>query len=419
MDDEYEWEGAKEWAEDKPDQPLDHRRPVDVQSQARRLHAGYRTDPGPQPQYEAWKVQARAKPRPKPKTLYHKARPAPTLYINRDSSAQAAWRKNLPPTGVFRTPPGFDLGRSAKVLGRSKDDTSASLRGAFPVLDQISTDTDTYIVPALFTHRGVNLNIWGEPEQVSNARSRLQSWVQAVQMEAQSTKRGHPSWAHDAAYSLRSEDKQLRAAEIEARRQSFKQVPPSHAVFNCVGSFKWPVEQTEHRVEDVLGQNTEALDPIRTECSCHVVYDSKRRTIKVMSHDEDNVKSALNRIRGTWSQIVAAQMGPHQENVLRPISGNGLKVKLSNYTDPSGKEIESPHNPSRYRKSKRCLNLGRSRRKPSNRRRLEDDQRRMCKDIIRLETLPWRVEVACPSGYLPSGKLSTAQGWVFRVGCFC
>lgn len=58
--------------------------------------------------------------------------------------------------------------------------------------------------------------------------------------------------------------------------------------------------------QEILGTHYEALDPIRMDCSCYVVW--KNNAFQVMGKSLDRVKAALLRLRQTIFQITAKQL---------------------------------------------------------------------------------------------------------------
>ena len=57
----------------------------------------------------------------------------------------------------------------------------------------------------------------------------------------------------------------------QALVQDFQQVPDVGRTYGFTGALLWPVEEV--RPEGLLGDSLEALDPIRFEYRCHIVFD--------------------------------------------------------------------------------------------------------------------------------------------------
>lgn len=105
--------------------------------------------------------------------------------------------------------------------------------------------------------------------------------------------------------------------------------------FHAIGSFHWPVN--EYRHDEVLGANYEALDPIRMECSCYIVFYKERDLFRVMGKQE-NVEHGLQRIRKICFQLDAWQIGVLRLYLLRwpeDLDEMPSKVCLQPYDLPS------------------------------------------------------------------------------------
>ncbi|TKA64152.1 hypothetical protein B0A55_09296 [Friedmanniomyces simplex] len=130
-----------------------------------------------------------------------------------------------------------------------------------------------------------------------------------------------------------------RSWEREVRRQRFRRDPPMGTAFRAIGSFHWPVK--EYRPEEILGNSYEALDPIRMECSCYVVFVKAFNLFRVMGKPTE-VKAGLQRVRQTCFQIAARQFNPVRLYLLHWPDAEQIPlfVYLDEYEPPANLPLE-------------------------------------------------------------------------------
>jgi hypothetical protein len=151
----------------------------------------------------------------------------------------------------------------------------------------------------------IQLNIWGEPNAVDATLKAIRGWMTR---EAPS-KRNLGTMPFSSQKSLlpqqrKSEEKKWHR---EVMRQRFRRAPPFGSQFGAIGYFHWPVK--EFQPHELLGNSYEALDPIRMEYCCYVVFDQTVPGFQVMG-EATAVKDALLRIRKACFQITARQVAP-------------------------------------------------------------------------------------------------------------
>jgi hypothetical protein len=105
-----------------------------------------------------------------------------------------------------------------------------------------------------------------------------------------------------------------RRWERDVTKMVFRQIPPPETKFQAIGSFHWPVD--DYRPEEALGASYEALDRIRMDCSCYVVFWKARNLFQIMG-EEANVDAGLERMRMVCAQIEARQISNVRQYVLR------------------------------------------------------------------------------------------------------
>jgi hypothetical protein len=122
---------------------------------------------------------------------------------------------------------------------------------------------------------------------------------------------------------------------MEVQKQKFRQRPPDEMPHHSIGHFHWPDD--DFRPDEVWGKTYEALDPIRIDCNCYVVWIQELAMFRVMGEIED-VKCALHRIRMAFFQVTDRDIGPVHLHVLRVPEGACMpdRVAREPYHDPLG-----------------------------------------------------------------------------------
>ena len=102
----------------------------------------------------------------------------------------------------------------------------------------------------------------------------------------------------------------------------------------AIGSFHWPIG--EYRPEEVLGNSYEALDPIRMDLKCYLVFVKDKSMFQVMGQAK-KVQQGLLRLRKTCFQIAARQISPVRLYLLHWSEATDLPshVSLQPYRYPS------------------------------------------------------------------------------------
>ncbi|KAH0545003.1 hypothetical protein FGG08_000929 [Glutinoglossum americanum] len=264
----------------------------------------------------------------------------------RDNSAKAAWRNRSPPTGTYELPSGYD--RIDTRLFRK--DRAAKARGLerspYLVLEQIGAQTGAYIEPPSNLSTRV-LKIWGNEAQLQLATAALQNWV------AHNQKRTHPE--HERRWikpnvepSARKQAAIDRKMREEASKQSFRRNPEDTGILTAVGIFMCPSKEYDVRV--ILGQNLEALDQIRVDCKCYIVFEEELSVFKVLTNNAQSLGEALRRIRVVFCEIVARNTKPRRLYLIEPPTLGGLRTEvvledqnnLPQSEQPAGKSMNAP-----------------------------------------------------------------------------
>ena len=268
-------------------------------SQAPKKHGGKQLQPKPpssglpvpakksHQQSQEQQYRQRQKPQKQPKQQIqqrngrHK-RHAPRMgpESDDDNAAEKQWRRQEPAQAHIRIP--INLAESDK--------------GHF----DIAKRHETFIFHRGFTKSGstAEFGIWGDPTAVQETVKGITSWIGELQKRPE----GNPKFAKVCSLTdplrLRAEKRWKK----EVKKQRFRQFPPPHKTFEAIGSFYWPVR--EYKPAEILGSCYEALDPIRMEHECYVVFEDQQGLFNVMGK-ADSVRQGLLRLRRTFFQIVA------------------------------------------------------------------------------------------------------------------
>ncbi|KAK5168000.1 uncharacterized protein LTR77_006567 [Saxophila tyrrhenica] len=220
-------------------------------------------------------------------------RPPPRLHVAEDSKALQSWRNNEPYAQSVRIPEELVLQKQSN--------------GAEPFYIAISREENSFIFTQHDKGTGgsMSFGIWGEEEATSATRRKILALVEGWQGPQKSRRAAMfgRNVSLTPARRVRAENKWAQ----EVTRQRFRQRPAQHALFGAIGTFHWPVQL--YRPEEVLGTSFEALDPIRMDYECYIIFDSERSAFLVHGKAM-GVQQALVRIRKTCYQIAARQLSP-------------------------------------------------------------------------------------------------------------
>jgi len=345
---DYEVINAREWdpyykEPPKSQPPQDDWQVVDHK---RRQHFKHRPSPQqPNAQAQPQKQQARpeqANPRPQTQRLHQKAqqqakpqhntsprkwqttgplkkldqtkRPPPKLLLDSDNDAEAAWRARARPVDDVRIPEDLVL----------QDRTH----------ERLAKQYGTFIFSPHPKGSGGSktFGLWGETKAVALTKRAIANWIEEMGMGTQKAKLSS-RFAKVVSLTPELRKRAEKRWEREVIKQKFRQHPKPDMAFHAVGSFHWPVQ--EYKPEEVLGGSYEALDPVRMEQSCYVVYNKKRDLFRVMGKVAD-VQAGLLRLRKTCFQIAARSLSPVRIYLLRWTKSEvPLYVYLQDYHHPA------------------------------------------------------------------------------------
>ena len=281
---DYEKTNAREWDLDGDE------RPKQAVSTSNWQVVGNSRQPESRPQRSSpqeWKATQGAVQTKKPK------RPPSNLATDTDNEGLQAWRTHEDPREVIRIP-------DELVLQDKSHTEIARHHRAF-----VFTESRKGIAGSM------TFGIWGGPQAVASTKEAINEWISDFRSSRKSEKSSKFAKVVSLTPVLR--ERAEKAWKKEVKKAKFRQYPPPHQPFGAIGSFHWPVQ--EYRPDEILGTNYEALDPIRMDCSCYVLFVKDRSIFQVMGKGGD-VQKGLLRLRGTCFQIAARQITPLRSYLL-------------------------------------------------------------------------------------------------------
>jgi len=314
---DYEQTNAREW-------DLDYKDTLQQSSSAPWqviTPGGKRPQPKPHTSPKRWQKSGHS-----PERALDIKRPPPKLIDVSDNEGEAQWRAHDHPKDMVSIPDAVKEDKHYETLAREHSTF------IIPMRRDRSTGSTTY-------------GIWGDAAATTATKRAIVAWIQDMigGSSSRSPRPGRPTtgaaaFAKVVSLTPKQREREERKWEREVTRQKYRQHPPPGDAFGAIGSFLWPVK--EYRPEDILGASFEALDPVRMECSCYVVFEADRSVFRVMGKEAD-VKVGLMRIRRTCFQIAARQIMPVRLCLLRWDEGFGLpeSVGLVPYLLPA---VQSP-----------------------------------------------------------------------------
>lgn len=234
-----------------------------------------------------------------------------------DSGAQMAWRQRQPPTDTIRISPDVALPEDTRL----QLERLASSKGCFIFCEELQKGSGS-----------LTFGLWGDPQDVAIAKDNLMVAAHELMPRGQSA----GSFAKVCSLTPALRARHEKRWEREVRKNRYRQVPsPDMALrFGAVGSFHWP--SNEYRPEEVLGLSFEALDPIRMDLSCYIVYLPELSIFRA-SGEMNNVQKAIVRIRQTCFQLAARSVNPVRAYLTRHSKDGDIPthVYLEDYHGPN------------------------------------------------------------------------------------
>lgn len=233
--------------------------------------------------------------------------PSPKLIDDTDNDGEIAFRNEDRPRASIEIPlQVLDL-----VHDASEEIAALAKRyGAYVAVPQVQNVNELKVVRFI-------VNLYGDQTSVDEARQAIRNWVSANTPSKAVT--GKSQFAKVASLTPGLRQRAEKRWQREVIKHLFRNYPPLGTTFGAVGSFYWPIQECNPL--DVLGSQLEALDSIRMDRNCYVIWYHEQKVINVMG-DAYEVQKALASIRKTFFQVAARQI-------------QGVRAYLLNWTNAS------------------------------------------------------------------------------------
>lgn len=255
-------------------------------------------------------------------------RPAPKLIDHPVTEGEAAWRGDEEPVKIIRIP----------------DELALQHRSD---LQNICDGTGAFIFAKNWqaVNGKIPFEIWGSEVAVSATEDAIAKWIEGLLPVTSNQSLGRKTtrstkWAKEYSLTPELRRRAENAWDRALKRQLLRQQPDHRMTFKAIGSFLWPV--IEYRPDEILGAAYEALDPIRMDTNCHIVFKKEKACFEVMGGAE-NVRQALMRLRKTCFQVTARQVVPVRTYLLewKKTADIPTHVKLQQYHQPKPTTAET------------------------------------------------------------------------------
>ena len=216
-----------------------------------------------------------------------------SLGYNKDNSARAAYRKRQPHSATFR-------------LSQDCDKIFLLPRQMYDYFEGLGVRNGSFVPPPQHP-KDRDLRIWGSPAKVEKTITELREYLLRGGPQAESKKSVKPGGKENFAKEnsaigpgfKQKQNQMLKQALI----QDFQRVPETGRTYGFTGAFLWPVEEV--KPEEFLGDSLEALDSIRFQFKCHIVFDNQISAFKIFSNDPGSVEKTMLRITGVMKEYTA------------------------------------------------------------------------------------------------------------------
>ena len=243
-----------------------------------------------------------------------------SLGYKEDNTARAAYRKRQPHCDTFK-------------LEQDCDKIFPHIRKMYEYFEELGVQNVSFIRPPQHA-KDRELHIWGSPGRVQKTIAELREYVLQAGREAELMKAKKPmakeKFAKEPSTIGREYKKRQSQMLKQALVQDFQRVPHIERTYGFTGAFLWPVEEV--RPEELLGNSLEALDPIRVDYKCHIVFDDKDSAFKVFTDDPESVGKTMLRITGVMKEYTAKFTATNSRRIVdyivEPPSAFGMRKDI-------------------------------------------------------------------------------------------
>ena len=243
-----------------------------------------------------------------------------SLGFNKDNTARAAYRKRQPHNGTFK-------------LEQDCDKVFPHIRKMYEYFEGLGVRNSSFIRPPQHA-KDRELLIWGSPGRVQKTMAELREYMLQAGLEAESMKAKKPMAKEKFAKEPSTAGREFKERQSQMLKQAlvqdFQRVPHIERTYGFTGAFLWPVEEV--RPEELLGNSLEALDPIRVDYECHIVFDDKDSAFKVFTDDPESVGKTMLRITGIMKEYTAKFTATNSRRIIdyiiEPPSAFGMRKDI-------------------------------------------------------------------------------------------
>ena len=252
--------------------------------------------------------------------------PRPRVNLNDkedDNSARADFRKRLKPSGKF-------------MLTKDCHDLEPNQKKMYDAFIEIGVRLGSFIRPPQHV-KDREILIWGKHMQVQKTMEELRRWLDdRLYGNLARKSMGKDNFARETSILGDPYHRLMKKMQKEAKILEFQQAPAENRIFPHQGTFLWPVDEV--RPEDILGPSLEALDPLRFQYYCHILFDYKLSSFRIFSDREDAIKKTMDRLVGTMKEYVAKSVRLDSIILIEPTALSAIrkdvKVLPASLNDP-------------------------------------------------------------------------------------
>lgn len=242
-----------------------------------------------------------------------RVKPRARFIFKRDNLARAAFRKRMEPSGRF-------------MLPKDCPDIEPNQKRMYDLFDEMGVRLGSFIRPPQHVKDRVLL-LWGNARQIQDTKDEIKRWLDnRLRTDFAQKPMAKDKFARETSSIGDQYHRLMKKMQKEAKILEFQQTPAEGRIFSYTGTFLWPVDEV--RPEDILGPNLEALDPVRFQHHCHIVFDDKLSSFRIFSDKEDAIKSTMNRLVGTMKEYVAKSARSDKAILIEPPTSSALRKDI-------------------------------------------------------------------------------------------
>ena len=159
----------------------------------------------------------------------------------------------------------------------------------------------------------MKFGLWGESAAIEATLQAVNAWISDWRRSTGSKTARSASFSKVVSLTPVQREQAEKRWLKDVKKEKYRQMPPFGSKFEAIGNFHWPAR--EFPPDEILGKSYEALDPIRMELECYVVFVKERSAFQVLGK-ATSIQTALLRLRRTCFQVVARSLNPMRDYLL-------------------------------------------------------------------------------------------------------